>query len=93
MKQYQWKLIAVEHHPHVNNLQIDPEKIANMAPRAGSYSLFSILRINPLERRKGHHLGQHIYFFLYMMFYGLLNFIFSIGKTMPPVFGDEQNSP
>ena len=80
MKQPQWKLFAVEHHPNVNNLQIDPEKIASMAPRAGSFSLFSILRINPLDQRKERHLGQHIYFIVYMMFYGFLNLLFSIGK-------------
>ena len=73
-------LPAVEHHPNVNNLQIDPEKIASMAPRAGSFSLFSILRVNPLDKRKERHLSQHIYFIVYMMLYGFLNLFFSIGK-------------
>ena len=77
---------AVEHHPNVNNLQIDPEKIASMAPRAGSFSLFNILRVNPLDPRKDHHLGQHIYFIVYMMFYGFLNLFFSFGKKLCPQF-------
>ena len=48
--------------------------------KSGSFSFSNILRVNPLEGRKGRHLGQHLYFFLYMMFYGLLNYGFSIGK-------------
>ena len=75
---------AVEHHANVNNLEIDPEKIASMAPRAGSFSLFNILRVNPLNQRKERHLGQHIYFIVYMLFYGLLNLFFSIGEKLCP---------
>ena len=75
---------AVEHHANVNNLEIDPEKIASMAPRAGSFSLFNILRVNPLDQRKERHLGQHIYFIVYMLFYGLLNLFFSIGENLCP---------
>ena len=76
--------LAVEHHANVNNLEIDPEKIASMAPRAGSFSLFNILRVNPLDQRKERHLGQHIYFIVYMLFYGLLNLFFSIGEKLCP---------
>ena len=80
----------MEHHPNVNNLKIDPEKVRSMAPKAGSYSLFNIMRVNPLDPRKGRHIGQHIYFIVYMMFYGLLNYIFSISITFPLLFKNTQ---
>ena len=88
MEDLQCKYSSVEHHPNVNNLQIDPEKVRSMAPKAGSYSLFNILRVNPLDPRKRRHIGQHIYFIVYMMFYGLLNYIFSISITFPSVSYD-----
>ena len=73
------KLLTVEHHPHVNNLRLDPEKASSMGfPKAGSFAVGNILRLNPLDERKWRHLGQHVYFVLYMMFYGIFNFIFSI---------------
>ena len=68
----------VEHHPHVNDLRIDPEKASGMGLKAGSFAIGNILRLNPLDERRWRHLGQHIYFVLYMMFYGIFNFIFSI---------------
>ena len=68
----------MEHHPHVNNLRLDPEKASSMGLKAGSFAVGNIMRLNPLDERKWRHLGQHVYFVLYMMFYGIFNFIFSI---------------
>ena len=72
------KLPTVEHHRHVNNLHVDPEKASSMGLGAGAFSVGNIMRINPLDKRMWPHLGQHVYFVVYMMFYGIFNFIFSI---------------
>ena len=71
-------LPAVEHHAHVNNLHVDPEKATGMGLRAGSFSVGNILRVNPLDERKRRHVGQHVYFILYLMFYGVFTFISSM---------------
>ena len=72
---------AVEHHGHVNNPKIDPEKASGMGLKSGFLSLWNILRVNPLDPWKPHHIGQHFLFFLYITFiYGPLVFIISFSK-------------
>jgi len=49
-----------------------------MGLRSGFLSLWNILRVNPLDPWKPHHIGQHILFFLYIAFiYAPLIFIIS----------------
>ena len=70
----------VEHHANVNNVDIDPEKVSGMFLWAGSYSYRNLMRVNPLDPRHWIHLGQHVYFGLYLVLYGFVNMLASISN-------------
>ena len=72
----------VEHHVHTNDPRIDPEKGSGIT---GFLSLYNVLRVNPLDKRRPWHLGQHVLFLVYIiLIYAPLLMIMSLSKYWAP---------